>query len=69
MYKSISYETSFIKFINSKIILVPYYMVDSRKSCNIECLCYLTHMHIVRKQNKMFRNKILFAFQNRALSV
>jgi hypothetical protein len=31
------------------------YIVDSRKTCNIECLCYLSQMNILRKQNKMFR--------------
>jgi hypothetical protein len=40
-------------------------MVDSQKSCNIECLCYLTHMNNVHKQNKTFRNKILFAILSR----
>jgi hypothetical protein len=35
-------------------------MVDSLKSCNIEYVSYLKHMIYVHKQNKMFRNKILF---------
>jgi hypothetical protein len=55
MFKSISYETFLSNLSIVKLYCFHNYMVDSRKKC------YLTQMNNVRKQNKVFRNKILFA--------